>query len=603
MKKLSIVLLFALLLGASLPVQAKPAHPGKYTYVQPDGSRIVLEKHGDEWGHWVTDQNGRVMRKDADGFYRPTGEDAALVARTASIRRQARYQARRAASSQPANAAPVAVGQKHFLIILVEFKDVSFKYTNADISNLMNQSGYSTNGATGSARDFYYQNSNGYFEPIFDVVGPVKLENKMSYYGANDSAGDDLRPEQALIEGCKALDGQIDFTLYDNDKNGDVDLVYMIYAGYGEADYDDPDTIWPHQWELSYANAAFKLDGKTIDHYACSNEICGYGAMAGKLDGIGSVCHEFGHAMGLPDFYDSDYNTNGLAGGLYDYSVMCGGCYNNESRTPPYFNIEERILLGWVKESEAYQEFGKSGSYTLPAIRPENKQLTAYKTPTDMEGEYFVYECRGNEGWDAYLPGHGLVVYHVDKSARNVKVVDIYGSSKNVSASYLWSNWEEDNAINENGSHPCFYIVPAGSQNSLNYSGGLAKVPFPGSSSVTSYTAKSWNGEEGNYALTNIQYTSPGQSVFTVTVSAASSGLDYPAIFNPGNGKYAKDSTLALELLEGSSGEPESVTWTYDGTAVSGSVPLSAAGIHVVEATVTFPGGRKDVLTLEIVVQ
>ena len=601
MKKLSMFLLLALLLGAALPVQARPAYPGKFTYVQPDGSRIVLQRHGDEWGHWITDDSGRVMRQDADGYYRATGEDPAVVAQTASIRRRAR----RAAASQQANAAPIASGQKHFLIIMVEFKDVAFACSRQDVDNMMNQQGYSSNGATGSGRDYFYENSNSFFEPIFDVYGPVTLENNMSYYGGNDSDGNDLRPEQAVIEGCKALDGQINFSQFDNDKDGYVDLVYMVYAGYGEADYSDPNTIWPHQWELSSAGQSLTLDGKKIDRYACSNEKAGSGSLAGKLDGIGAICHEFGHAMGLPDFYDVDYDYyNGEAGGLYSYSVMCAGSYNNDSRTPPYLNMEERILLGWVSESDAYQTFSKSGSYTLPALKPESNQLTAYKTPTDQDGEYFVYECRGSQGWDKYLLGHGLVVYHVDKSSRKVKIIDGWGSTHYVAASELWSNWHDYNAINENGSHPCFYVVPATSQNSLNYTGNEGNMPFPGNGNVNKYTAKSWNGVEGDYALTGIQYSS-NQSTFTVTMASASTGLDYPAIANPGNGVYSKNSSFALELVESSTaGTPASVSWTLDGTSVSGSsVTLSQSGAHIIEATATYSSGRKDVLTLEIVVQ
>ena len=596
MKKLSILLLFALLLGAVLPMQAKPAYPGKFTHVQPDGTRIVLQKHGDEWAHWVTDDAGRVMQLDADGYYRVVeGMDGRTAAGLASVRRKARLQ------TGNRTAAPIAQGQKHFLLIMVEFNDVHFKYTQSDVHNMMNQQGYSTNGATGSGRDYYMQNSNNYFEPIFDVFGPVTLENDMAYYGGNDSDGYDLRPELAVVEGCKALNGQIDYTLYDNDNNGDVDLVYMLYAGYGEADYNDPNTIWPHQWELSTAGQNLSLDGKKIDRYACSNELSGYGSLAGKLDGIGSICHEFGHAMGLPDFYDADYNTNGEAGGLYDYSLMCGGCYNNDGRTPPYLNMEERILLGWVSESDAYRTFEGSGSYTIPAIRPENNQLVAYKTPTDMDGEYFVYECRGGQGWDQYLPGHGLLVYHVDKSSRSVRIVDQYGSYINVTASKLWSNWMDYNAVNENGSHPCFYLIPAASTGSLKYSGSQNKIPFPGSSSVTQYTAKSWNGVDGDYALTNIAYSS-NQSTFTVTKASATSGLDFFAIANPGKGVYSSGSSFALELLAPTDGKvPESVSWTFDGNAVSGdSVTLSAKGKHVVEATVSLSGGRRDVLTLEI---
>ena len=605
MKKLGIFLLGALLLCAALPVQAKPAYPGKITYVQPDGTRIVLQKHGDEWGHWVTDESGRVVAMDADGFYRPTGEDPSLVAQAASIRRRAR----RNVQARVGTSGHVAQGKKHFLVIMVAFNDVAFKYTQSDVYNQLNQVGYSANGATGSARDYYYKNSQQTFEPVFDVYGPVTLENDMAYYGKNVNGiqGYDTAPEEAVIEGCKALDGQVDFSQFDNDNDGKVDLVFMLYAGYSEADTGNSNTIWPHQWELSSAGKNLKLDGKTIDSYACSSELAGAGSLKDKLDGIGSVCHEFGHAMGLPDFYDADYETNGEAGGLYDFSVMCEGCYNNDGRTPPYFNIEERILLGWINESDAYQSFNGSGSYSIPAIRPENNSLVAYKTPTDKDGEYFVYECRGNSGYDQYLTGHGLVVYQVDKSSRDVKIKDYNGNTITRTASELWYNWPEFNSINENGSHPCFRVVPATDQSNNRFSiySGYDKIPFPGKGNVMTYTAKSWNGVAGDYALTNIAFSS-NQSTFTVTTSAVSTaGLDYYAIDNPGNGVYSRGNSFALKLVEPTDpGTLQSVSWTYDGTAVNGgSVSLTASGLHVIEATLNLGGGRQDILTLEIMVQ
>lgn len=579
---------------------ARPARTGFTRYTQPDGTVILIQKHGDEWGHWETDDKGNVVAKSSDGFYRMvSGVDAKSVADKAAARRRAR----RATASMNAPKAPVAVGQKHFLLILVQFKDKSFTYTHDDVNNMMNQKGYSAFGATGSGRDFYYDSSNGYFEPIFDVYGPVTLSKDYSYYGANDKNGDDKYPHVAVEEACKALGNEIDFSMYDNDNDGKVDLVYMFYAGFGEADDEqgDSNTIWPHQWNLSEAGNSFKLDGKTIDRYACSNELIGYGESRGTIDGIGAICHEFGHAMGLPDFYDSDYTTNGNAGGLYDFSTMCGGSYNNDSRTPPYFNVEERILLGWVSESEAFQEFTSSGNYTIPALRPENGQAVAYKTPTDMEGEYFVYECRGNQGWDAYNPGSGLIVYHVDKSSRKVSI----SGAGSIAASYLWTNWDEYNAINENGSHPCFYIIPAASQSSLDYSGKQVNIPFPGGSSVKSYTAKSWNNVEGDFALSNIDFASE-QSTFTVTKAVALSGVDWYAIANPGNGSYKKGASFPLEVLPPTAtAETPSVSWTYDDTAISGSaINLSSSGQHTIEATLTFAAsGRKDILTLEITVQ
>lgn len=595
------ILLILSCLCVAVSLFAVPARPGQFKVTQPDGSTLMIRLHGDEFGHWITDARGRVVRKDADGWWREAqGVNPMQIRRAAANRRESarKNRLRRAASH-------VAVGEKRFLVVLVEFSDLSFKVSDprTAFSNLLNQEGYSANGATGSARDFYIDNSKGYFKPTFDVYGPVKLSKTKAYYGGNNSDGDDLHPEEAVAEACKALDGQIDFSRYDNDGNGEVDLVFMYYAGYGEADSDDADSIWPHQWEFS----GFTADGKTVSSYACTNELNGnYSDSPDSMCGIGTACHEFGHAMGLPDFYDTDYSTNGLAAGLFDFSTMDGGAYNNDGRTPPYFNIEERILLGWLDES-ALEEIPASGTYTLGSVQ-NNK---AYKTPTDQEGEYFVYECRNEEGWDEYLPAHGMIVYHVDKSSRKVSI----DGAGNVAASELWSNWGQYNAINENGSHPCFYVVSAAGQEDLRFGfeydetdkeyyfnyNCAPEIPFPGSKNVTSYTAESWNGVDSQVVLSDIAY-SGGQVSFKAAVPSA--GLDYPVIRNPGGGTYAAGSSfaLALDMPEGMTAS--AVRWSYDGASVSGtSLQLTQGGAHTVEADITLQGGRRMVVTLEIQVK
>ncbi len=600
------ILLSFVLLFVALSMSAVPARPGRIRYTQPDGSVIYLTRHGDEWGHWTTDGQGRVVRQDADGFYRPVqGVTVQTARRQAAVRRQAM---RGRHAFHPVSG--IAAGKKHFLVILVQFPDRSFASSdaNAAFSNLMNQESYSANGATGSAKDYYYQNSRRVFEPVFDVYGPVTVSHDMAYYGGNDSSGNDKKPEEAVYEACKLLDDQIDYTDYDNNGDGIVDLVFMYYAGYGEADYSDEDAIWPHQWELSNAGLSLTLDSMTIDSYACTNELIGYGDRQGTMVGIGTACHEFGHAMGLPDFYDTDYDTNGIAGGLNAFSLMDSGAYNNDGRTPPYLNIEERMLLGWV-DGSALQEFPKSDNYTLKAVW-DNK---AYKTPTDQDGEYFVYECRDNTGWDAYLPAHGLLVYHVDKSAHKVKTQD-YGQ---VPAAELWSKWQETNSINENGSHPCFYVVAAVDQGNLKYgfeyladygasyfdpySEGLAgNIPFPGAGGVKTFTAKSWNGVDSSISLSGISYAG-GQVAFTVTMPSA--GLDYYSIQNPGDGTYTAGSDFKLLLDAPEGGSYTGVKWYFDDAEVSGASVTLTAGSHTVEAEITLSGGKKQIVTLDIKVQ
>ena len=283
MKKNLILALVALLSGYQF-MTAIPAYPGKIVYTQPDGTKIVIRQHGDEFGHWTTDEAGRLLTQSPDGFFRPARDISVDdIRRNAAARRAA---ARQMQEARRASSQPIALGQKHFLVILVEFSNKRFSTSSdphAAFYNMMNQHGYSVNGGTGSARDYYYENSHGLFEPIFDIYGPVQLDTTYAYYGQNNYMGEDMRPEQAIIDACRKLDGKIDFSRYDNDGDGYVDLVFMYYAGKGEADGGGSTTIWPHQWSLSGAGKSLRLDGKQIDSYACTNEISGSGGLYGMM--------------------------------------------------------------------------------------------------------------------------------------------------------------------------------------------------------------------------------------------------------------------------------------------------------------------------------
>ena len=567
---------------------AVPAWPGKYTYTQPDGTTIVLQKHGDEFFSWITNEAGEIVEKDEAGYYRPVPETRIQPRRSAGIRQRAEADESRRG---PAFAPVQGVTERHFLVILVEFNDVRFAEGNnaQAFSNLLNQNGYNVNGATGSAQDYYYENSEGKFRPIFDVYGPVTLEKNRVEYGEHVSEDNDKDAAQAIVDGCIGLDDQIDFSQYDDNNDGEVDLVFMYYAGKGEADSNEDDSIWPHQWWLESAKKDLVLDGKKINGYACSNEIIGSGSMAGKLCGIGTACHEFGHAIGLPDLYDTDYDTNGKAGGLYTFSLMASGAYNNVGRTPPYFNIEERIILGWLEPS-AIQEISISGNYTLGSVHNN----VAYKTPTDMNGEYFLYECRNNSGWDQYIPEHGLIVYHVDKSSRQIPIQK--KSQNPPTAEFLWTNWLKYNSINENGSHPCFYVVPAGAESNLNYGG--SKFAFPGKAGRHNFTGKSWNGVSSSVKLSNITYDGTTAKFYAEVPSL---NLDYNVIYNPKNGSYAVGDVFEFTLNPSMAQPYTSVSWFFDDEPVTASSVTLSAGTHVVEAHMTMvSGGTKIVeLTLE----
>ncbi len=517
MKRYILIALFLVLTQALFAV---PASRKPFQYTQPDGSVLLLTNHGDEFCHWTTDPSGRILEMGEDGFYRPMSEQALLRRRAAGrARRDLADQARRHRISS-ANS-----GERRFLVILVEFKDLHFKTASPKtaFSNQMNQVGYSTGGATGSVRDYYVDNSLNKFTPVFDVYGPTEVSNNYSYYGKDVGAeGQDNAPEVAFQEACKKLDGEIDFSKYDSDNDGEVDVVFFYYAGYNQAEGASSNTIWPHEWEMGessmLSDSQRRFDEKYVNTYSCTSELTG--TSGSVMAGIGTACHEFGHALGLPDLYDTDYETNGSTSAVSYFSAMDAGSYANEGRTPPYFGSVERYMMGWMDFPDALEY---TGDYTLSPIQ-ENK---AYYTPTTTEGEYFVYECRTGTGWDRYIPS-GMLVFHYDRSSTLVSVprYDYEGNFsgyQNVTARQLWENWEETNAINENGSHPCYYVVCAGDQSNRDlevyydsYMSDLAMCPFPGSRNVRSFTPKDWKGRNTGYSLSNISANS-SQVTFSLT--------------------------------------------------------------------------------------
>ena len=587
MKKILLFLL-VLLLGA-ITLQAVPAWPGRLTFTQPDGTTIALYRHGDEWGNWLTDTRGRVVLRDDDGFFRVHEEiSPASASSAARLRRRAVQRIVRPSSH------PAALGARHFLVILVEFQALEFTVEDpqAAFSRLLNEPGYSVNGATGSARDYYYENSHGRFEPVFDVYGPVKVSGTKAYYGGGNP---DARPQVAITEGCRLLGEEIDFTRYGADGDGMVDMVFMYYAGYGEADSADVNAIWPHSDYLHNSSEELRLDGVSIDLYACANEIAGAGENMGKLVGIAQVCHEFGHALGLPDFYDVNAATDGFSAGVLGFSLMDRGVYNNEGRTPPYLNMMERSILGWVPQS-SMAIFEKSGNVSLPSVDHE----VAYMTPTDESGEFYLYECRTQTGWDRYLGAFGLVVYHVDRSGREVTVGGVPTPIAD-----LWT--VDKNDVNVNGSHPCFYVVPSSAPSSLRYGfkydnyffeympDMMPGVPFPGTAGVTSFTPVSWNGVTGEIPLSDISFDGT-QARFRVTVPENT--MDYVTIQNPGNSVYKAGESFHLALSDKTRDSVTGVEWFFDSEKTPAGDVVLSAGQHTVDAKVSTSSGKTYTVTL-----
>ena len=441
-------------------------------YTQPDGTTFTVQVTGDEWLRIRKTEDGCAIIRDDEGWWcygiygtdgslrntgfrvgKPAPADTMaasrmipmdLLVRNAGKRRlcadnERRHRAeavRRKTAAVKSGSQPKTLVQG--LILLVEFNDTKFRYSKEDFTRLMNENGYN---GTGSAKDYYEDQFGAGWEFQFDVSDIITLSWPVSHYGKNDKDDQDIRPWDMVKEACQAADSKIDFSQYDQDSDGFVDNVYIFYAGQSEAEYSEkPDLIWPHQYYI-YSGEGIRLvlDGKQIDRYACSSEISG----RSSLTGIGPFCHEFAHTFGLADLYDTDYDyAGGWAAGTWNTtSLMDGGSYNNNSATPPNFNCIEREMLG-LSEPESLRA---GSSYTLDPIHLNN---TCFRLDSNQEGEYYLFECRSDEGWDKYIGGNGMLVYHIDRIATERD------------GGYEYSKWEY-NTVNATVSHQCADLIEA----------------------------------------------------------------------------------------------------------------------------------------------
>lgn len=494
------------------PVSAIPADPHPKKVRQPDGSYITVVMRGDEHAHLTFSADGTplffnrrsgafeyaslaggqiagsgivardaadrdarakayVSKMDVDGIKRAVLAAPSLTVKAASRRTAATASRQPGASRIRINDFPTK-GRQKSLVILWEFSDQGFTSVSdpkAFFNGLLNEPGFTWEGTgiNGSARDFYLASSMNQFDPDFVVYGPVKLSHTATYYGS-DTPTQDAKIYEAIIESCKALDDEIDFSEYDTDGDGKVDNIYFFYAGNGQADTPNgSDYIWPHSYYLGADGWKHEitLDGVKIDRYTCSNELR-YRADGSLVPtGIGTFVHEFGHVLGLADHYDTSYGM--LTFGLGSWDTMASGSYNNDMNTPPLFSAFERAELGWLD----YDELTTSADTisVLPKLADSNR---AYRVSVDgtEDREFYVMENRRREGWDKYLPGEGMLMWHID--------ID----------TLAWNN----NAVNVQPGHQRIDIVEAdGVATDATRSGDT----FPGSAGVTQWTLKSWAGD------------------------------------------------------------------------------------------------------------
>ena len=395
-----------LLLLASLTALAVPAKRVKRTLTLADGSQVTATFMGDENMHYWLGEDGTRYIAQSDSTYAPlTGEQSEARAQRAKQRLEQKNSRRR----QRRRASADFTGGKRGIVILVNFRDKKMVCSRNEFDRAFNEPGYSGYGNAGSVRDYFLAQSYGRLNIDFDVVGPFTLQNNMKYYGGNDSGDNDLHPGEMVIEAVKAANSQVNFADYDWDGDGYVDQVYVIYAGYGEAQSYIDDTVWPHEWDLSSANyygdgeGPQYVDGVWVNTYACSNELLSNSGS--QMDGIGTACHEFSHCLGLPDMYDTEGDNYGMG----SWDLMDYGSYNGDGYVPAAFTSYERWYAGWLTPTII------SGFKEVKDMQPLTSAPEAYIIYNQANtNEFYLLENRRQTGFDAGLSAEGLLVLHVD---------------------------------------------------------------------------------------------------------------------------------------------------------------------------------------------
>lgn len=409
------------LLCCSLVASAAPAKPGVYRTVKlADGTEVKVELRGDERFHFYVDSEGNNYEQTRTGaFRRATIGDLNL--------RKAMSKRLNSARTTHGFGTPidksVFQGTRNGLIILVNFADVKFMPDNnlELYKNIANKTNFKHKNFTMSVQDYFHAQSYGKFTLDFDVVGPVEMPYTASYYGTNDTAGEDMHVGEMIAEACKQAHEKhgINFKKYDWNGDGKVDQVYVVYAGKGAADSSEPNVIWPQSWTLHESDykKTLEYDGVTIDQYACSNEIDG----EDHIEGIGLICHEFSHCMGFPDTYDISYNGSY---GMGNWDLMDNGNYRGDGFTPVGYTAYERMMCGWN------EPIVLEGDTAIKNIKPASEQGNTYIIYNKAyKDEYYLLEYRDQLGTDKYIPAPGMLVTHVDfnKVAWDNNIVNTVG--------------------------------------------------------------------------------------------------------------------------------------------------------------------------------
>ncbi len=540
------------LMALAVHALAVPASNETFSLKQPDGTSIEVRNVGDEHFHVLETADGYILQEDELGYYAyadETGESSKIYARDAkdrsasdiqflsklkpkAIYRKLRESAQKneilAEYKVPAyapqerqfppknNAKGELIGEFRGIVILVQFKDVKFKSPDPQklYTDFMNKEGFNEFSNHGSVRDYFIKNSMGKFVPTYDVYGPITLPETRAFYVKNGNNNIYIGARQAFKAAAEILSQQknIDFSKYDNNGNSVFDFSIFIYAGVGSHDSPVKEAFWPHQSLFSTQLQAGVKFGNNLylNEYVCAAEINGYAytkdSTTSTIQGIGTLVHEIGHSLGLPDLYNSSTNVKSSISSsssskpsisssssvirktLGKWEVMDIGVYNClenyfQACTPPMYSAFDRMSLGWLTPTELEEV----GSVKLDKI--DNNVAYSITNPKNPD-EFFLLEYRSHKDWDKAIPISGMLIWHID---------------------YVDSIWRY-RIVNNKYEHLYVDIVEADTAMDVRTDA------FPGLKNVTNFDKFIfWNGDSMKIALYNIT-ESPDSEYVTFTV-------------------------------------------------------------------------------------
>ncbi len=536
MKKL--LLTTALFLIGTTATFAAKANPKPRNVVQSDGTTLTVYTHGDENFHWTTAEDGTLLvpvgkyyyvaQVETDGTLKATPQLAhnsanrnATERKAVSLQDKAKFLS--TASDEwtalaKANASTISTNKKYFphtgtpkaLVILVQFADLKFVSNdpktvfdyffnaemNAEAPAALTDY-YNSKGTNyGSVKEYFKAMSNEEYAPQFDVAGVVTLAKNYAYYGQDSGSKHDIYYTDMIKEACQLAQSELSVNLkdYDQDGDGQTDLIYFIYAGLGQNNGGDANTIW------AKTSSNIEIgDGQHVANYTMASELnpTPDGEDGKYITGMGVVCHEFTHCLGIPDLYATNpaAYVNNQSPEFWD--LMDAGEYMNEGYLPNAYSPWETSVMEWNIDIETLD-----GNARQITMEPYYNSKKVYKIEAPDDTQYLLLQNLQKDGWWRGYPTHGLLIQRIDYEGE----VNLNNKLNNTPGAPNVTILPADGIIiNE-------YLAGDGLQYTYQeYAQSHYGDPFPGRNNVTSLTevtlnSRVVNNETKEVTMSNLLY-------------------------------------------------------------------------------------------------